>query len=483
MKAAVKEKIDAFFDKYVFNHWNAWYCAAVMIICIVICLCSLPNCKTIEYTGRSYDLYGQPEYVVYTDAVLKNRVSLDIDPSPELLALQNPYNPEGRDGKVMFLWDTAFYNGRYYCYFGIAPVFSTYLPFYFITHKMPENVTACLILAIYAVIFICLAMFELSKRLTPNAPPWMVAIGTFMMVLLSGTFVCLADSKMYMIPLLSGIAAGFAFLYFSMKAFHVKHKWAENLCFVLAGISFVAIVASRPSMALAFFAFLPIVIFDLFNRGTWKEWAVSLIYLGTPVVIGALLIMWWNAERFSGPFDFGNAYQLTVHDCTTYSMSLGMLPFAFIHYFTQGATYEGKFPLLKASYCYMDYGRYLYVDKSFGVFAYPATFLSFLTPIVYSLKKDLAKTVSYIIAPVLCVIVAWSDTCIGGVHYRYVYDILSVFSLPAIFGWIEIVGRSKGSMKKTMFGMGILLFVITAYVLLALVFTQDNDFLFHRPQI
>lgn len=483
MTEKAKQKLDHFFDKYVFNHWSAWYCALVIVFSVVVCLCAFPNCKTIEYTAKPYDLYGQPEYVQYTDAVLKGRLDLDINPSPELLALENPYNPEGRDGKLYFLWDTAFYNGRYYCYFGITPVFTTYLPFYFITGKMPENVTACMILAIYAVIFISLASFELIKRCIPQAPPWLMAIGALSIELLSGTFISLADSKMYQIPLISGYASGFAFLFFLFRALRTEKKTLQNCFLVFAGICYVAIVASRPSMALCFAAFLPLAFFDLISGKNFKKWMPSLVYLGTPVALGAVAIMWFNSARFSGPFDFGYTYQLTVHDCREYKMSLHMLPYAFIHYFLQAPTYEGKFPLLRASYSMMDYGQYLYVDKCYGVFSYPATTMSLFMPAVCSFKKDMGKTISYILIPIISVFVAWTDTCLGGVHYRYVFDILAIMSILAILTWMEIVCRSKGKMKYTILFVGILLILATTYVILALVFTQDNDFLFHRPVI
>ncbi|MBP5303407.1 MAG: hypothetical protein J6Z00_00735, partial [Clostridia bacterium] len=446
MDEKAKRKLDLFFDRFVFKHWAAWYCALTMVLGIVICLCALPNCQTMEYTAKPNDLYGQPQYVQYADAVLKGRLSLDIEPSKELLALENPYNPEGRDGKLYFLWDTAFYNNRYYCYFGIAPVLTTYIPFYFVTGLMPDNVTASMIISIYAVVFGVLAAFALARRLAPKAPLWMVSVASFTLILLANIFTCLSDSKMYMIPLLSGLASGFAFLYFALKALEVKKKWAKNTLWVLSGISYVLIVASRPSMALAFMGFLPLVFFDIFQQGKIQVWLPSLVYLGTPVVLGALAIMWYNGARFSGPFDFGNSYQLTVHDCREYTMSLKMLPYAFIHYFVQGPSYGGNFPWLKASYYTMDYGRYLYVDKCLGVLAYPATIMAFFSPAVCSFKKDLGKTLSFLCIPILCLLVAWVDTCTG-VHYRYVYDILAVFSIPALMTWLDVYTRSKGKMK------------------------------------
>lgn len=42
---------------------------------------------------------------------------------PELLALENPYDAGARDAAQIndIHWDHAFYNGRYYVYFGLVP--------------------------------------------------------------------------------------------------------------------------------------------------------------------------------------------------------------------------------------------------------------------------------------------------------------------------------------------------------------------------
>ena len=59
---------------------------------------------------------------------------LDIEPSEDLMAMENPYDNNQRDAdQVEFQWDTAYFNGKYYSYFGILPVFVYYLPYYLIT--------------------------------------------------------------------------------------------------------------------------------------------------------------------------------------------------------------------------------------------------------------------------------------------------------------------------------------------------------------
>ena len=69
------------------------------------------------------------QYEVMTDSILERHLYLDEEVSEDLLALDNPYDFFARDkGGIDYLWDHAFYNGRYYMYFGIVPVFTVFLP-------------------------------------------------------------------------------------------------------------------------------------------------------------------------------------------------------------------------------------------------------------------------------------------------------------------------------------------------------------------
>ena len=77
-------------------------------------------------------LYNKNAYEQQFDAFLKHRLSIDIEPAKELLALSNPYDRASRTG-IRFLWDRALYDGKYYSYFGITPIITVYYPYYFIT--------------------------------------------------------------------------------------------------------------------------------------------------------------------------------------------------------------------------------------------------------------------------------------------------------------------------------------------------------------
>ena len=58
-------------------------------------------------------------YGLLGDAFLSGQTYLKITPSPQLLALADPYDPHAN--APYLLWDASLYNGKYYLYFGPGP--------------------------------------------------------------------------------------------------------------------------------------------------------------------------------------------------------------------------------------------------------------------------------------------------------------------------------------------------------------------------
>ena len=82
-------------------------------------------------------------YAMTLEAWEKGQVYMDFEPSEERLSLENPYDNSVRE--FYFDWDYAFYNGKYYCYFGCAPVALLYVPYYELTgNVLPLNWAYCI---------------------------------------------------------------------------------------------------------------------------------------------------------------------------------------------------------------------------------------------------------------------------------------------------------------------------------------------------
>lgn len=101
---------------------------AVVALCLFICI-GVSNPIWLNKTP-AVDSYGE-----LTKALAQGHFYTDLTPSQELLQMDDPYNYELRQN-VDYLLDYAYYNGKYYVYFGVVPSVLAFLPYYLITGKM-----------------------------------------------------------------------------------------------------------------------------------------------------------------------------------------------------------------------------------------------------------------------------------------------------------------------------------------------------------
>src|SRR5262245_43808072 len=91
-----------------------------------------------SWTARSsgkpfaYDKGSGGHYELLTDAFESGRLSLPVEPVPQLLQLDDPYDPD-KNAPYRVLHDASLYRTKYYLYFGPTPVISLLLPLRFVT--------------------------------------------------------------------------------------------------------------------------------------------------------------------------------------------------------------------------------------------------------------------------------------------------------------------------------------------------------------
>src|SRR5882724_518225 len=91
-------------------------------------------------TGDSFNwTKDEPGYYNFLGrAFAGGHLYLPIDPSPQLLAQPDPWDPHVDDSLKQF--DAVLYKRRYYLYHGAGPAVLLFAPFRLITHRdLPEN--------------------------------------------------------------------------------------------------------------------------------------------------------------------------------------------------------------------------------------------------------------------------------------------------------------------------------------------------------
>ena len=149
--------------------------------------------------------------------------------------------------------------------------------------------------------------------------------------------------------------------------------------------------------------------------------------------------MYMNAKRFSSPFDFGAAYQLTLSDINNNGPYPTLFGGAILHYFLQFPQLVNGGTLMFPSYTLLSpYGKFVYVERTVGIFAFPVT-LGLLFGFVGTDKRDRERRFLTAMVAILAVVCASSDFTMGGVNLRYLYDILP---LTALLGATVLLGIS-----------------------------------------
>lgn len=254
------------------------------------------------------------QYERITEAFLDGHLYFDEVPSGTLAEMENPYDPAAREELgVACLWDHAYYNGRYYMYFGVVPVFLAFLPYRVITGTPLMAYRATRLFVALFIVGLFLLLYELAKKFFRKLS---LGVYLFLAVALSAMSVWYAVSApaLYCTAITAGMATMVWGLYFWVKAlWGCQRRGGFLLCATLGSLFGALTFGCRPPIGLANILVLAMMIYGIRtkpHRGKWLELSVAIL----PYVIVGVLLMVYNYVRFDNVFEFGQSYQLTQVD-------------------------------------------------------------------------------------------------------------------------------------------------------------------------
>lgn len=280
------------------------------------------------------------QYNHLADALLSGSFSLDLPSSSILDGMENPYDPAlraelNKEAQEPIYWDYAYYNGSYYCYFGVVPCLLTFLPFKALTgmHLRTDIVVvlfACLTLAAAA-----LLLFELAMKFFKDISLGQYLIGFLLLGLSCGVLEQAFLPRIYPIPILSALFFTYLGLYFWLKAertFARTHTWNKGYL-ITGSLSIALTLGCRPQFVLACLLAFPIFFEEIKQReffsvrGIWNTLAVIV-----PFLIVLTPIAWYNQARFGSWTNFGASYNITGGDMTSYTFDAPKIMVQFLEY-------------------------------------------------------------------------------------------------------------------------------------------------------
>jgi hypothetical protein len=395
--------------------------------------------------------YQEKEYELYAEALLQGHSYLNIRPPRYLARMRNPYDRTLRNDmtyryREKVLWDAAYYNGRYYVYFGIVPALLTFLPYRLVTGSALPTWRAVLFMADLLWILSFYMIYVLVRKYFKKTSLGVYLLLSCAFVPAAGVIYLAAFPVVYSVPFIYGLVFTVAGLSLWMRGFDRKgHAHRERMA---AGSLLIALtLACRPTMILTFLLAFPIFWEEIRAGKFFRPSKNSLLNTAAvilPFIPVGLLQMQFNKARFGSPFDFGADYNLSVTDLTKKTWSIAKnIPALFQELF-QPLQIQPQFPFITGIEVATDYQGYMFKDLMIGGF-FALNLLALFCFWIFRLRKKMIAGKTFGLAVFsfgLAVILIELDVQVGGISQRYMIDYGWLLMLTAILAILTILDNT-----------------------------------------
>lgn len=510
----------ALWDNGLWNRrpWVKALCVLLIVALNIGALWTLAlSNRTLVKVPEEANWVQHQQYAKLARALAEGRTWIDAEEDREALALlaglENPYDRPARkalfrENGLDYAWDTAYYEGHYYVYFGVVPVLLFYLPYYLLTGGDLPTVWAVVLAGALAVLAAFAFLRALIRRYFPRTPfpAWLLL--SLLMGNCTGVLCYAVDPTFYILPLILSLA----FVLFGLALWlSAAARWdlaqeedpvrpeGESRCFaplrgpgrsgtaallIAAGSLLCALTAGcRPQFLV--FSFLALPLFWPLVRRETRGGLVfrRVLAFALPYAAAAALLMYYNCVRFGSPFDFGANYNLTTNDMTRRGFHLARLPDGLFAYLFRLPNVELSFPYVKEAATTPVYMGKTVAEPMFGgvfpVFPFLWTLLG--TRRVSPLLRAKKARGLVLLPLILALIVVVADTELAGILWRYTGDFLPLLFLAAILVWLALLQTANTRFRRTLL---VFLVVTTLLALLTclLISMTNSSFLSRDPE-
>lgn len=489
----------ALYDNRLWNRrpWAKALCVTLVLLLNVALLGRLTQLDR-RYMRLPEGSYSHQQYARLAQALAEGRVWIDTDRDQaalELLGqLENPYDPaarqalfQGRDFK--YAWDTAYYNGHYYVYFGVVPVLLSYLPWYLLTGTPLPTAYVVFLADVLVVLGAFLFLRALIRRYFPQTSFPVYLLLSLLLGNCTGPLCFALEPSFYVLPLLFSQA----FVLFGMALWlSAAEHWAlalgtdpggperEAFCFapcrsgpqprrvtprIAAGALLCALTAGCRPQLLVFSALALPIFWPLARREPKGALAARrALAIVLPYAAVALPLMCYNELRFGSPFDFGANYNLTTNDMTHRGFRLARLPDGLFAYLFRLPDLELSFPYIQEAVTPAVYMGKTIREPMFGgvLPLFPFLWILLGTRRASPLLRAKKLRGLVLLPLLLALLVVIADTEMAGILWRYTGDFLALLFVSAGVVYLALLQTAGARRRRSLLGF------LTAAVLLAL---------------
>ena len=379
------------------------------------------------YDSWQVKLPHHHQYHELAIALSQGNTYLDMEPPKALLDLSNPYDTSARSALGIDLgqyWDHAYFEGRFYVYFGILPALLYHLPFYLLTGQEFPTVLGVANSIAFFIVGCGILVYFVCERWFPGCTQSNFFLA--FLVVLGGSWIIypLQNPNFYALPIVTGLAFlswGLAFwIRATSDADTIRVGWAVagSLCIALT-------IACRPQLIIGgvFGIALLMPYFRVMNKRHLRNIAIALL----PFVVVFGLMGLYNYLRFGSPFDFGANYNLTTNDMTHRGFNIDRLPLAFFAYLLQFPNIVAADPyMLTTNLSSSYYGRTIHQAMYGGILALAPVLLLSACLLSHGFRKKMrnyeSASACAVASIAAAIILVMFDANGAGILMRYFLD-------------------------------------------------------------
>lgn len=392
----------------------------------------------------------------FVNALSNGKISLEDEPSENLINLDNPYDTTQRNANSLqrekdYIWDASYYNGKYYSYFGVLPALILLVPYHLISGKYMATSVGILIFSLMTIWSLRELIIKIFERYFKNTP-FKIMIYS-MLIFLFGSQILLLNGRpmFYELAVASGLffaITGIDFLLIGIQDNSIKYKYI-----FLSSLFLSLSVACRPTMLLTSLIALPVFINILVKNFKEKKNVIkTFLCVGIPYIVIGTLLMYYNYIRFNSIFEFGASYQLTVNDMSHLKNRFMTIAIGIVCNLFGIPVFTTSFPFITTNQKILSFYGYYYIEDMIGG-------LFILVPICFSIfslsklwKKSKNKEICYailvffIVGFIICIL----SIMMAGSLQRYIIDYGWMIILAGIMSFVEMRNVYKTDEGKSL---------------------------------
>lgn len=387
------------------------------------------------------------QYNKLAEALIDGQLHLEEVPPEELVNMDNPYDRTERARVLNEAgiksgqqpWDVAYYNGKYYVYFGVLPAIIFYVPFNLMGVPFP-NFMGVVLFSWLLIAGVFLLYREFIKHYEKKVPYLLYLLLAITTVVSGGVIYMIKRPDFYSVPIMGGLAFSVMGYYFWLSA-KGKDGVLNSTRLMIGSIFMACVIALRPNLVFyscgAFVIFWNSVFRDrellsLTSRlkdEKYRGLKNTLMFCAPYIIIGGL-VMAYNMARFGSPFEFGAAYNLTLSDMTLRGFEVDRWNLGIFEYLFRPPTITSEFPFITPSVAKTAYIGYTSCEKMYGgIFATHAILWALFG--LYKIRNEKPfKFASFLV--IASFFVCLLDIQAGGNFPRYTSDFAIFFVMAAV---------------------------------------------------